>query len=113
MEEAQRCNKIAFLSKGVIVAEGSPKEVENSLDDFNIYKNTQDFDFELVKHLRENQNVHLVNQFGDELRIIVKKEFSKESLAAFMHEYMSEDVVLEVTNANLEDVFIALTQEAS
>ena len=112
MEEAQRCNKIAFLSKGIIVSEGSPTEVENSLNDFSIYKNTQNFNFDLVKNLRKNENVHLVNQFGDELRIIVKKEFSKESLSALMSKFMREDVVLQDAKANLEDVFIALTQEA-
>jgi len=112
MEEAQRCNKIAFLNRGKIVTEGSPKEVEESLKDFSIYKNTQNFKFELIKYLKENENIHLLNQFGDELRIVVKKEFSKESLANLMSKYMDEDVKLIETRANLEDVFIALTQES-
>lgn len=111
MEEAQRCNKIAFLNKGVIVTEGSPKEVENSLNDFNIYKNEQTFKHTLIRKLNEDKNIHLVNQFGDELRIIVKKDFSKDALVDLMTPCIDEAVILENTQANLEDVFIALTQE--
>ena len=113
MEEAQRCNKIAFLSHGHIVAQGSPSEVQNSLDDFSIYKCTQKFQYALLKVLKNSTDVHLVNQFGDELRIIVKKEFAKISLASLMNEYIEDDVILEKTEANLEDVFIALTQGES
>ncbi len=113
MEEAQRCNKIAFLSHGRIVAQGSPNEVQNSLDDFSIYKCTQKFDYELLQVLKKSEDVHLVNQFGDELRIIVKKDFTQVRLASLMSEYIKDELVLELTQANLEDVFIALTQGES
>ena len=113
MEEAQRCNKIAFLNKGVIVAEGSPTEVEDSLEDYDIYKLTQEFRYELLEVLRAHDSVHLVNQFGDELRIIVKKKCSKELLSGLIAPYTQGDVLLENTRANLEDVFIALTQEVA
>jgi len=113
MEEAQRCNKIAFLSHGRIVTQGSPTEVQNSLGDFNIYKNTQKFKYALLAVLKDSYGIHLVNQFGDELRIIVKKELSKENLCALMDEYIEGEVILEQTQANLEDVFIALTQGES
>ncbi len=111
MEEAQRCNKIAFLNKGVVVAEGSPTEVENSLEAYDVYKLTQEFKYELLEVLRTDDLVYLVNQFGDELRIIVKKECSKEWLGGLIAPYTQGDVSLESTRANLEDVFIALTQE--
>jgi len=111
MEEAQRCNKIAFLNRGQIVIEGSPREVENSLDAFNVYRLTQNFEYKLLKFLEQNDAVHLVNQFGDELRIMVKKEFSKTSLEQLLSPYLNGKIVLEKIDANLEDVFIALTQE--
>ena len=111
MEEAQRCSKIAFLNRGKIVIEGSPSEVENSLSSFIVYRLTQRFKYELLKILEKNGSVHLVNQFGDELRIMVQKEFTQESLELLISPYVDERVVLELSRANLEDVFIALTQE--
>lgn len=113
MEEAERCNKIAFLNKGKIVIEGSPTEVKNSLDDFMVYKLSQNFEYKLLKVLENNKSIHLVNQFGDELRIMIEKEFSKSSLELLISSYTTEKIELETTKANLEDVFIALTQEKS
>jgi len=111
MEEAQRCNKIAFLNRGKIVIQGSPHEVENSLEDFTIYRLMQSFSYELLTVLEKSESVYLVNQFGDELRIIVKKEFSQKNLEKVVSPYLETAVLLEETRPNLEDVFIALTQE--
>jgi len=113
MEEAQRCNKIAFLNRGKIVMQGTPHEVENSLDSFHIFKFRQQFEYKLLAVLKKESSIHLVNQFGDELRIMVKKEFTKESLEKLIIPYLQEELFLERTSANLEDVFIALTQEHS
>ena len=113
MEEAQRCHKIAFLNHGKKVIEGSPSEVENSLSMYIIYSNRQKFDFKLLDVLRKTNGVHLVNQFGEELRIVVKKEFVKIDLENIMQEYIKEKIQLSQTRANLEDVFIALTKDES
>ena len=110
MEEAQRCNRIAFLNRGEIVAEGTPTEVENSLNNFKIFKITQKFEYKLLEILKKESAVHLINQFGNELRIIVKKEFSVDALSKIIKPYLDEPLHLQSTEANLEDVFIALTQ---
>ena len=111
MEEAQRCNRIAFLNHGEIVVKGTPHKVENSLDAFHIFKLTQKFEYPLLAHLQKEIAVHLVNQFGNELRIMVNKELTLQQLSKMIEPYLSEPVYLESTKANLEDVFIALTQE--
>jgi len=111
MEEAQRCHKIAFLNHGKKVIEGTPSEVENSLSNFCIYSSRQKFDFKLIEVLHRTKGVHIVNQFGEELRVVVKQELKKRELEHLMQEYIQEKIVLQEVNANLEDVFIALTQE--
>jgi len=111
MEEAQRCNTIAFLNHGKKVIEGSPYEVTNSLEEYTIYKTKETFEHTLLKHLQADKNVYLVNLFGDELRVMVYKTFAKESLELLMHPFMKEQCELELAEANLEDVFIALTKD--
>ena len=110
MEEAERCNKILFLDRGKKVIEGTPNEVKNSLDDFAVYSYREKFDYDLVKFLRKSSDIYILNQFGDELRIIVKKEFAKEQLIALMAEQVKSEISLSNIHPNLEDVFIALTQ---
>lgn len=111
MEEAQRCNRIAFLNHGKKVIEGTPREVTHSLSEYRLYKNRQPFAHALLKKLSANENIYLTNLFGDELRIFVKKGFTSDALQAVMQPYIKEPVRLEDAEANLEDVFIALTQE--
>jgi len=111
MEEAQRCNKIAFLNRGKIVMQGTPNEVENSLSHFHIFKLTQKFKYTLLAHLQKENEVHLVNQFGNELRIMVNKELTLDAVSKIIAPYLDEPPHLELTKTNLEDVFIALTQE--
>jgi len=111
MEEAERCNRIAFLNHGEIVAEGTPDEVENSLETYHIFKLSQKFSYPLLRHLQKEERVHLVNQFGNELRVMVNKELTLDALSKIIAPFLDEPPHLELTKANLEDVFIALTQE--
>lgn len=111
MEEAERCNRILFLDKGKKVIEGTPSEVKKSLSDFTIYICKQVFDFALIKELKKSASVHLVNQFGDELRVIVKNEFSQNDLQTLMQPYIKGEVKLFEGEANLEDIFIALSRD--
>ncbi|MDF1876954.1 ABC transporter ATP-binding protein [Sulfurimonas sp. SAG-AH-194-L11] len=113
MEEAQRCHKIAFLNHGKKVIEGTPSEVENSLSEFCIYSTRQKFDYKLLHVLHTTSGVHLVNQFGEELRVVIKKELTKVKLEELMQAYIQENIELKEVKANLEDVFIALTQDNS
>jgi len=113
MEEAERCNKIAFLNSGKIVAKGTPEEIRHSLSKNNIYVLRAKFDVQLVKELEEEPEIELINQYGHELRFVVAKRLSKEALHEKIAPFVLEAFSLEESEANLEDVFIALTQERS
>lgn len=111
MEEAERCSEIAFLNHGKIIARGTPKAIQDSLVDYDTYTFTQAFNHTMLEFLNKQDEIVLINQFGNEIRIMVHKTLHEERLKALMQPYIEGQVVLNSTTANLEDVFIALTQD--
>jgi len=53
----------------------------------------------------------LVNQFGDELRLVVMPELTQTRLESTITSVTGRRCSLEITGPNLEDGFIALTQD--
>ena len=111
MEEAERCSEIAFLNHGKIIAKGTPKAIQNSLVNYNVYAFTQTFTHTMLEFLNTQNEIALINQFGNEIRIIVHNTLNEERLKALMQPYVKDQIILNSVTANLEDVFIALTQD--
>jgi ABC-2 type transport system ATP-binding protein len=61
MEGAERCNRLAFLNHGKVVAQGSPIEIRASLDNSHVYSCKISHNPELAKALLETDGVQLVN----------------------------------------------------
>lgn len=112
MEEASRCHKIAFLNEGHIITYGSPKEVENSLSDYDVYLYAGEFKYQMLKILGTLKEIYLLNQFGSELRMLIEKSANINLIKGQMKPFINGTVILTKAKANLEDVFIALTQKA-
>ena len=111
MEEAERCCKIAFINHGTIIAQGTPEAIQGSLTQYDIYAFHAAFNHTMLSFLNQRDDVVLINQFGNIIRIMVHKTLSEAQLKTLMQPYVDIDVTLQRTKANLEDVFIALTQE--
>ena len=110
MEEAQRCTQLAFISCGKIVAEGSPATIKNALGDVSVYRCELVYNPEIHQRLRRLSGMILLNQFGNELHIVVSPELTQSALQSILREVTAKEVLVEPTQANLEDAFIALTQ---
>jgi len=110
MEEAERCHKLAFISAGSIVAAGTPQSIKDTLGDTSTYRIKIAYIPKLNKALLGLKGVILVNQFGNELHMVVKPSLSKERLEQTIASMVEDVVNLEKIEANLEDVFIVLTQ---
>ena len=111
MEEAQRCHQLAFLSAGHVVAEGSPDTIKQSLNNARVYSTNIPYIPELRDALMGMQGMILVNQFGNELRLVVTHEIKQSELETTIHTVTGKSSSLQLSEPNLEDVFIALTQE--
>ena len=111
MEEAQRCHQLAFLSSGRIVAEGSPNTIKQALGDVKVFSSQISYLPEIHSALHTLEGLILVNQFGNELRIVVAPEINESILVSTISAVTGQSCTFEVNEPNLEDVFIALTQD--
>lgn len=110
MEEAQRCHQLAFLSSGQIVAEGTPETIKQALGEVMVVTAKIPYHPDIHQALHKLDGIILVNQFGNELRIVASPDLKQSLLESTIATVIDKPFLFENTEANLEDVFIALTQ---
>ncbi len=111
MEEAERCHTLAFLAQGDIVSEGTPATIKESLGDIRLYSVNLAYTPQTMQYLSEIEDIVLINQFGNELRIMVKPKCNIEIIQEILKEKLHSKSRLKESSLDLEDVFIALTQD--
>ncbi len=109
MEEAERCNRVAFLDKGRLVAQGTPREIRASLTDKQVYSCEISHNPELTNALMNFSGIQLVNQFGNELRIIASARVRSDQLEKLICDYHAGSFQLKPVSPSIEDAFMSLT----
>ena len=109
MEEAERCNRLAFLSQGKLVAQGSPVEIRASMTNQQVYSCEISHNPELTNALMKMPGIQLVNQFGTELRIITSTLITFDALHKIISEYHRNPFLLTLVSPSIEDAFMSLT----
>ena len=112
MEEAERCNRLAFLNQGKLVAQGSPVEIRASMTNQQVYSCEISHNPELTIALMEVAGIQLVNQFGNELRIITSTLLAFDELHKIISHYNDNDFKLTRLSPSIEDAFMCLTSQA-
>jgi ABC-type multidrug transport system ATPase subunit len=110
MEEAERCTRLAFIHQGNLVAAGTPTEIKASLTDKTVYACQSRHDPAIAESLKRIDGVRVLNQFGNELRIIADTTVRERDLAAVLAPNLSPGHPLRTVEPNIEDVFITLTR---
>lgn len=109
MDEAERCHRLAILDRGRLVADGAPGELMASLPGMTLRVDS-DNPQRLQQALARQPHVLGVAQIGASLRVLTdRKEDGVDWLRAAL-EKVGVDARVEPTQANLEDVFVAVTR---
>ena len=112
MDEAERCHALAILDNGMLVAQGSPAELEDGIDASIVIVESEQL--RKVGKLLENEDfIHSSAQIGNELRVMVAKEELQPELAisrVIQHAGLHLSGC-RLTKPGLEDVFVAATRE--
>lgn len=111
MEEAQRCDRLAFLSNGEIVAIDSPTQMHRHLGAVKVLHCKQPYHPALHHALQHEQQILVVNQFADDLRILVPDTFDAHQIERLFTSVALTPCAMQQGEINLEDIFIALTTQ--
>lgn len=109
MDEAERCHGIAILDRGRLVAEGSPRELMDSVDAIVIEIEARDV--RSARHaLTDEPYVRSVAQLGTTLHALLDRSVTDAGArVADLLRARNVEAHVEVVRASLEDVFVAAT----
>jgi len=112
MDEAEHCDRIAFINKGNIIALGTTEEIKSLLKNDILLELKCGNLLEALKLLDNEKFIYEIAPFGNTLHITVKDEKAslkriKEILKA---NGISTDSILRIT-PSLEDVFVRLIKD--
>ena len=100
MDEASLCDRIAFIQEGKILTIDPPEKI---IADFphKVFAVEADNNYEILKQLRQSENVRSVFSFGDSLHVVFKdiSKMENEQINAELKEIAP----------TIEDCFMALT----
>ena len=112
MDEAERCHGIAILDLGHLVAAGTPAQLAKDIH-AQVVVIEADQPRPVAKRLDREAFVHSTAQIGSSLRVMVDRELDDAEEA--IRRTLSADGLAvqrcERVRPNLEDVFVAATQE--
>ena len=111
MDEAERCNRLAILDEGVLVADGEPMRMAAALTG-RTFKVQTTQPRKVQACLLAEEDVVSVAQIGSELRVLIKPG---DAVLAGLNQVLRSsglDAQLHGTEPNLEDVFVSATHKS-
>lgn len=105
MDEATRCERIAMMNNGRILATDSPAALVNSMDE-NLYDAVSADMFGLLTRLRSMPEVVDCYTFGATLHVVGSDAFSATEAQEYLRRSGLHDATVGRTTGTIEDLFI-------
>ena len=109
MDEAERCTRLGILDAGRLVADGSPRELMDALPGHPLLIECAQ-PRAAQRALQGHREVLASAQIGATLRVLCASENARDDIAATLRR-AGVDAELRDGEANLEDVFVAVTRK--
>jgi ABC-2 type transport system ATP-binding protein len=111
MDEAARCHRLAILDEGVKVADGSPRQLGESISSHVVEIEADDLNRARLC-LMKNQEISSITQLGIKLRIMIPKTVSDPlQLVNSILRGKNIEAKTEQVFPDLEDIFVSVTQQ--
>jgi ABC-2 type transport system ATP-binding protein len=109
MEEAERCNHLAFIHHGVLITQDTPNGLKRSLAGVRVYACNIGYRPDLTRQLSRIEGVKVLNQFGNELRIVADEKLPVSALEEAIFQSAGKPVQVNEADVRIEDVFMTMT----
>ena len=109
MDEADRCDRVALIQRGKILAIDTPRAITQSFDRPLVAVETADR-YRALKLLREFPNAEAVYPFGAALHLRDRRRDNVEAIPGEISSWLRDkgiDATVEATAPTIEDLFIA------
>ena len=105
MDEAGKCDRIALMDKGRVLATDPPATLIGNIGE-TLYNARSHRMFQLLTELRKRPDVVFCYTFGATLHVVVKPEFNAEEAEAKLKADGLDDARIWKAEPSLEDLFI-------
>lgn len=109
MDEAERCERIALINKGVILDVNTPEKLIERLDK-NLYNASSRDMYPLLEALRKLPDVKDCYTFGATLHVVTTDEFNPDAVVNKLRQEGLADANIYPAKGNIEDLFIKLAK---
>jgi ABC-2 type transport system ATP-binding protein len=106
MDEAEQCDRLAFILDGALIANGSPSELKHDLRDRILEVRTDVDPFAIVKELQRDPALEDVYLFGLTVRAV-----AGEGQGGRVRQLLAQWGAAEEAEPSLEDVFVSLARK--
>jgi len=112
MEEAERCDRLAFIQNGRLIASDTPEGIRGLLKDQEVLVLNRRYDPALVRRAGGLSGITVVNQVGGTLRLLSSAgRYDENSITAALGLSIDAGTIVTHDRPSIEDVFIALTRD--
>ena len=109
MDEASLCDRIAMITDGHIIGEGTPDSIRNGYPD-TLYAAKGSDIFGILNTLRATEGIKSCNSFGSSCHVSVKKGgLDARSIEEILHQAGFADSSVAPIEARIEDCFMNLS----
>jgi ABC-2 type transport system ATP-binding protein len=106
MDEAEQCDRLAFILDGALIANGSPSELKHDLRDRILEVRTDVDPFAIVKELQRDPALEDVYLFGLTVRAV-----AGEGQGGRVRQLLAQWGAAEEAEPSLEDLFVSLARK--
>ncbi|MEI6049458.1 MAG: ABC transporter ATP-binding protein [Bacteroidota bacterium] len=109
MDEAMRCDKVALIQDGKILAIDTPQKIRNGFSR-KLYTVRSDQKYKLIIALRKFPGTITAYPFGDSVHVTFADDIADNSLSDFLIKEGINDANIQEAEAGIEDRFLELME---
>jgi ABC-2 type transport system ATP-binding protein len=107
MDEAMRCDRVALIQNGTILAIDSPGKIREGFSR-RLFTVKSAEKYKLINALRKFPDTFTAYPFGDSVHVTFVNDYAEKSLFGFLQGEGLNDVVINAAEAGIEDRFLEL-----